>query len=189
MNDSQRTSTEKAPTGESGASSAAQVREIPSQAHLVHAGLVPVYRVVAADRAAGAFSHDDNLAGGRWSSPGIAAIYAAQSPAGAVLEYLAHMTDDRPEALVLVHGHLPSGEVAPPGPLPERWRDMPYREEVRAFGDRWLRSGQAVALSLPSALCEASRNLLVNPDHPRMGRLELVKVEAFILDPRLVFPR
>ena len=189
MNDTPRTSSEKLPDTAPGATGDVVALDSPSQVQSTPLQLVPVYRVVAADRAAGAFAREHNLAGGRWSSPGNAAIYAAQSAAGAVLEYLAHMEQERPEALVLVQGQLPVAELAQPGPLPARWRDTPYRDEVRAFGDDWLRAGQAVALSLPSVLCELSRNLLINPDHPRMGRLELVQVHAFTLDPRLVFPK
>jgi RES domain-containing protein len=188
MNDTQRTSSGIPEGSDADATREAASLESPSQVHAAPVW-VPVYRVVASDRAAGAFGREHNLAGGRWSSPGVAAIYAAQSPGGAVLEYLAHMEGERPEDLVLVQGQVPVADVAMPGPLPERWRDMPYRDEVRAFGDDWLRAAQAVALSLPSVLCEASRNLLINPDHPRMGRLELVRVHAFTLDPRLVFPK
>lgn len=161
----------------------------PSQFDDQSTRVAAVYRVVPAARAAGAFSRDANLDGGRWTSPGVAAIYAAQSAAGAVLEYLAHMEDEQAQDLVLVHGHLALQDIAVPDRLPERWRDTPYRDDVRAFGDEWIRSAQAVALQLPSVLCEASCNLLINPDHPRMGRLELVQVQSFTLDPRLVFPK
>jgi hypothetical protein len=47
----------------------------------------------------------------------------------------------------------------------------------------------AFALAFPSVSCEDSRNLRINPDHPRIGRLELVEVQASAPDPRLDFPR
>lgn len=186
MNDSQRVPGISALEREPGE---AVTTQSPSQLRGAPLATIAIYRVVPADEAVGAFAREHNLAGGRWSSPGMAAIYAAQSPAGAVLEYLAHMDDALPEDLVLVEGGLSAGEVTVPTTLPARWRDTPWREEVRAFGDEWLRTTRAVALSLPSVLCEASRNLLINPDHPHIGQLELVQVHAFTLDPRLVFPK
>jgi RES domain-containing protein len=186
MNDWQRFPGASALEGEPGGAATTQS---PSQVRGATPTTIAIYRVVRADQAVGAFDREHNLAGGRWSSPGVGAIYAAQSPAGAVLEYLAHREEAQPEELVLVEGRLAADWIALPAALPPRWRDTPYREEVRAFGDEWLRTHQAVALSLPSVLCEASRNLLINPDHPHIDRLELVQVHAFALDPRLVFPK
>lgn len=158
----------------------------PSQLRHDATGFVAVHRIVPRAQAERAFSSLANRAGGRWSSVGTPAVYASQTAAGAVLEFLAHMEGDRADDLVLLEARLPSHDVVEAGCLPRDWRQIPYRDDVRAFGDRWLASHGAVALQLPSVLCEASRNLLINPDHARIGALEVVQVQPFTLDRRLV---
>ncbi|QSX77572.1 RES family NAD+ phosphorylase [Agrilutibacter solisilvae] len=171
------------------ANTAISVGNSPSQLHDPTSALAEVYRVVPAADAVGAFTRERNQSGGRWTTPGTAAIYAARTPAGAVLEYLAHVEDEHAQDLVIAHARLPAEDIATPGPLPPRWRECPYRDEVRAFGDAWIQRAEAVALALPSVLCEASLNLLINPDHPRISRLTVMQVQPFTLDPRLVFPK
>src|SRR3546814_786174 len=58
-----------------------------------------LYRVVARDEAAQPFAASQ--AGGRWSPPGTACVYASLSPAGAMLEYLAHLQEPPPEGMML----------------------------------------------------------------------------------------
>ena len=57
---------------------------------VVEASTAPlrVHRVVEAKEASDPFAPTD--AGGRWSPPRRASVYASLSPAGAMLEYLAH---------------------------------------------------------------------------------------------------
>lgn len=150
------------------------------------AEVVEVFRVVHRDQAEHPFSGSANRSGGRWTSPGIPAVYASTTPAGAVLEFLAHLDGEKPVDLVLVKARMPGRNVAPATSLPEHWRETPYREDVRDYGNAWISAGEALALNLPSVLCEQSRNLLINPEHDNISQLLVDSAEPFTLDPRLL---
>jgi len=153
--------------------------------HAPEAEVVEVFRVVHRDQAEQPFASSANRSGGRWTSPGIPAVYASTTPAGAVLEFLAHIDGEKPVDLVLVKARMPGNKVAPATSLPEKWRETPYREEVREYGNAWISSGEVLALNLPSVLCEQSRNLLINPEHEHISQLLVESAEPFTLDPRL----
>lgn len=146
---------------------------------------VAVYRVVTREEADNAFGLQDHNNGGRWTSPGVPAVYASQSAAGAVLEFLAHLEGKSPDDLVLVSARLPRSALLVTDSLPPQWRERPYRSEVRAYGDDWIRSGRSLAIQVPSVLCEQSCNVLVNPTHPDSVDLRISGVDPLNIDPRL----
>jgi RES domain-containing protein len=150
------------------------------------AEVVEVFRVVHRNQAEQAFCSSANKSGGRWTSPGVPAVYASTTPAGAVLEFLAHMDGEQPVDLVLVKARTPGRNVAPATSLPENWRETPHREDVREYGNKWISAREALALNLPSVLCEQSRNLLINPEHDNIPQLLIESAEPFTLDPRLL---
>lgn len=150
------------------------------------AEVVEVFRVVHRDQADQPFSSSVNRSGGRWTSPGTPAVYASTTPAGAVLEFLAHLDGEKPIDLVLVKARTPGRNVTTATSLPDNWRETPHREDVREYGNAWISAGEALALDLPSVLCEQSRNLLINPEHENISQLLVEGAEPFTLDPRLL---
>jgi len=176
------------PASDPVAATSKAVATMPDMAdtHAREADVVEVFRVVHRDQAEHPFSSSANRSGGRWTTPGVPAAYASLSPAGAVLEFLAHLDGEKPVDLVLVKARTPARNVAMATSLPEHWRETPYRDDVREYGDAWIASGEALALNLPSVLCERSRNLLVNPEHENISQLLVESTEAFTLDPRLL---
>lgn len=142
-----------------------------------------LYRVVARDEAAQPFAASQ--AGGRWSPPGTACVYASLSPAGAMLEYLAHLQDPPPEGLMLAVAEAPPGATLSELNEPSTWRDLPYRAEVQQVGADWLASGRSLALRVPSALCDGECNVLLNPAHPAYAALQLRELRPQGIDPRL----
>ena len=68
----------------------------PSADLVVDASTAPlrVHRVIEPGQATEPFAPATR--GGRWSPPGRACVYASLSPAGAMLEYLAHNPDGAP---------------------------------------------------------------------------------------------
>lgn len=145
---------------------------------------VTVYRVVSPEDAAAPFSSGAGR-GGRWSSAGTPAVYASLTPAGAVLEFLAHLEGRTPKALRLAVATLPAECVQPLDRLPQHWNERPYRDEVRHIGDAWLREGGSVALQVPSALVPRERNVVLNVEHPDFGKLELLSCDELHLDERV----
>ncbi len=130
--------------------------------------------------------------GGRWNSPGVEAVYAADSIALAALELLVHLQDSAVlDRFVLCRLRLDDDLVQrlDPADLPADWRRDPPPPATRRIGDQWLAGGQALALQVPSTVVPQQHNLLLNPRHPAFAALvEGVQVEPFRFDPRLAGP-
>lgn len=157
----------------------------PSADMVVEASTAPlrVHRVVEAEHASDPFAPTDS--GGRWSPPGRGCVYASLSPAGALLEYLAHNSDGAPPGLMLATAELPAGTTLAECNEPSTWRDLPYRPEVQQVGANWLGSGRSLALRVPSALVEGEVNVLLDPAHPGYAALQVQALAPLRVDRRL----
>lgn len=144
-----------------------------------------LYRVVAAEDAEQAYAAAAIATDPRWTSPGRAVIYASTSPAGAVLEFLAHARGDAPRELRLAVASVPADCCHSAERLPEDWAQLPYREHVRRVGDCWLDSGRSLGLLVPSALSPREKNVLLNIAHEDYARLQLLSQDLLTLDARL----
>jgi RES domain-containing protein len=131
------------------------------------------------------------LVGGRWNSPGRAAVYLAEEPALAVLETLVHLDldpDTIPVDYVLMNVDL--AELATTSDwLEEGPATAPSDVECRALGDSFLESGRALALRVPSVIVALSCNLVLNPAHPLIARVRIHSIEPFAFDRRLLFTK
>jgi RES domain-containing protein len=125
--------------------------------------------------------------GGRWSPPGLAVVYCAESRSLAAMEVLVHhlgtevfnhtrwtMTAvDAPEALI----EKPAG-------VPKDWRKLSPVADVQAFGAAWVRTARSAVLRVPSAVVLGEFNYLLNPAHADFIRLTIGKPEPFEFDAR-----
>lgn len=124
---------------------------------------------------------------GRWNSFGSAMVYTSASSSTTVLEVRVHtkklrknlsMTTieilDRASKLTLEAEDLPHG-----------WNWMRYLDRVRAVGDDFLNTRKYLVLRVPSAVDPKAWNYLLNPLHPDMAKVKVVKVEPYTLDARL----
>lgn len=57
--------------------------------------------------------------------------------------------------------------------------------ETSKIGDAWIESGRSVVLSVPSAVVSIERNVLLNPTHPDMSRIQIGAAESLRLYKRL----
>jgi RES domain-containing protein len=129
------------------------------------------------------------LADGRWHTRGRPVVYCAASAALAVLEVRVHLDlplDLLPDDYVLMKIEAPDDFAVhsiEPSDLPTRWRS---REDLcRPLGDAWLAEGSTALLSVPSAIVEVERNVLLNPRHPEAGYVTVAEVTSFGWDERL----
>jgi RES domain-containing protein len=127
---------------------------------------------------------------GRWHHRGNPVVYTASYASLAVLEVLVHVEPHcAPADLQLMTIELPDDitvESVETGALPKDWRSVPAPDSLRALGTPWLRSGRSAVLSVPSAIIESERNLLLNPQHPDLRRARMVEAVPFSFDPRLL---
>ena len=112
-------------------------------------------------------------ASGRWHNAGSPVVYTSETASGALLEHLAYLEvgiGSAPETFTLLRIETPddAGVLSvQPSDLLRDWKDQP--ELTRGIGDRWLRAGEFPFLAVPSALCPATWNRLLNPRHTRAG--------------------
>ncbi|MSQ72062.1 MAG: RES domain-containing protein [Betaproteobacteria bacterium] len=146
------------------------------------------YRIVKRRQARFAFSGEGaRLAGGRWSSPGIHAVYLSSTLSLAALEIFVHLGDDaaRLDFVYFEVGIPASLPVTTLTRRPKGWRDEPPTNASMCLGDRWLRAGTAALLQVPSAIVPSESNLILNPRHPDSARLRIAAARVFQFDPRM----
>ncbi len=149
-----------------------------------------LWRLVKTKYADTAFNGEGaRLHGGRWNSPGTRVAYASDSSALAVLEVLVNLKDESLlSSYSLITATIPDTHVETLGQnaLPKEWSSSPVLPSVQAIGDRWVRKNGSLALLVPSAIVEASNNILINPEHPDLHRFEIAAVDRFRFDERLL---
>lgn len=128
------------------------------------------------------------LIGGRWNSPGHAAIYAAASYAGAMLERLVHAgTGKIPKNQKVVVIRIPARvatETWTAEKLPRGW-DNDDNVVARAFGDQWLIRRRSAVLVVPSVVAKYEQNVVINPAHADFKWIVASRPESVIWDARL----
>ncbi|MCK9514914.1 MAG: RES family NAD+ phosphorylase [Ottowia sp.] len=130
------------------------------------------------------------LVSGRWHNRPRRVAYAAEHPALAVLESLAHLNlslADVPTTLRLLCITVTPGAIKQAldkTALPDGWQ----ANEVtcRAMGSQWLDGGSALLLGVPSALVPRATNYLINPAHPQAATHLAEADEPFWFDQRLL---
>ena len=146
------------------------------------------WRITQQKHARAAFSGEGaRLYGGRWNSPGVAMVYAAQSQSLAVLEVLVHL--DAPGLLrkyVFLEATFDESMVIELGraSLPKNWQMDPVPKSVQAVGDKWAASGESAVLRVPGVLVPDESNYLLNPRHPDFAKLTVSRPHAFRFDAR-----
>jgi RES domain-containing protein len=126
---------------------------------------------------------------GRWHAKPRNVIYAAEHPALALVEVLAHMhltAATIPITLRLLAIDIKKGAKISPTPvLPSGWQAN--QPSTQALGNTWLDSGHGLLIKLPSAILAESFNYLINPAH-RQATTLLTETDKgpFWVDPRFI---
>lgn len=100
------------------------------------------------------------LYGGRWNSPGRAAVYLGDSLALAGMELLVHLRSvDVLAAYRKMPVFIPESLVTrmDVALLPADWTASMRLRETRAIGDDWLDTGASAVLRVPSAVIAGKR--------------------------------
>lgn len=123
---------------------------------------------------------------GRWHTLPRPVLYAAEHPALAMVEVMAHMRlslASIPTTLKLIRIDVGKGAVISPAPeLPDGWQAN--EPTSQALGNRWLDGREGLLLPVPSALVAHARNYLINPTHPQAATHLGETVEPFWFDVR-----
>ena len=151
-----------------------------------------LYRIVKGKHVDEAFSgYGAREYGGRWNSPGMEVIYAADSSSLALLEILVHTAGESLEAYyALLEIDVPDRLISrlERDALPAGWNSPAPSEASQRIGDSWLASnGDDVALLVPSAVNPHGWNAIINPHHEAWPTIEAacVRLDDLFPDPRL----
>jgi len=117
-------------------------------------------------------------------------VYAADSPATALLEMLVHI--DRFELLkmpfvVFEIRFDPDRHLLrlPSEVLPGNWQEWPWPATTQGIGTYWHESRASVLLEVPCAVVPYQSSYLVNVLHPDFSELAVEGPRDFPIDPRL----
>lgn len=148
---------------------------------------VVAWRIVKAKYASSAFDGRGALRdGGRWTSPGFAVVYTAQTISLAALEVLVHVEEEEIlAAFRVIECRIPRRLVRTIHALPALWRRDPPPAANRLIGDSWAREKESAVLEVPSVVVPSESNYLINPAHRDFKRIRIGKPERFTFDPRL----
>jgi RES domain-containing protein len=161
-------------------SSTAQIPALDDGSHEVR-----VYRIIEPRQASEPFSGPGSDGGGRWTSPRTYGVYASLTPATELLEYLVHLEGATPDKLLLASATMPRECLLAQLDPPSDWAERPYRASVRQVGDSWSKEQRSLALRVPSAVCPAECNVIINPQHRDFVKLEIQQLEPIKVDARL----
>lgn len=128
------------------------------------------------------------IAGGRWNPPGMRALYTCVSPSTAVLELRVHASGIIPAGnLFLIEVSVPDELIARgyQPELPQDWPALAAPASTEEIGRAWLAEGRSLAMKVPSVVCPADWNVILNPLHGDFRSLKVTRQEAFVLDARL----
>ena len=150
-----------------------------------------IYRLTKAKYQETAFSGLGAMrSAGRWHQAGVPVVYASDTPAGALLEVIAHTE----ASSLLSHAyalftlsikrkrHLLMLE---PAVWPADWRALAWPASTQRIGTRWYQDQDSVVLQVPSAIVPQQHNYLINPQHPHFEELQISLPTPFEIDPRL----
>ncbi|PTN08250.1 RES family NAD+ phosphorylase [Nitrosomonas aestuarii] len=130
-----------------------------------------------------------SIKGQRWNNANITAIYAGLTLEIAAMEKLVHTGSILPPDLVVVRIKLPADkdlyDIPDPNSLPEDWNTLPGSPAAAAYGDAFLFKGEQLGLIVPSAVIPEAKNIVINPNHPRMREVTMEIIRDFSFDPRL----
>ena len=133
--------------------------------------------------------------GARWNSPGRGVVYTCENLSLCVLETYVHFSSAQREIIpdfMAVQIRIPddAGVVTIETAAFEGLLSGGNPEGAcRRIGDGWLASGQELVLAAPSVVVPEERNLMLNPAHPRMNEVAILRRRRFQFDARLAVSR
>ena len=148
-----------------------------------------LYRIVKCSYADDLSGTGARLYGGRWNTEGKPAIYLASSRALAVLEVLVHLPPLMiPDDYCLVEIEVPENSITHQAieDLPQNWKDVSPPIALKHLGNEFLKKQEHLLLKVPSSIVPMEYNYLLNPLHPAMKKVKILKKKSFDFDSRLV---
>jgi RES domain-containing protein len=126
------------------------------------------------------------LKGGRWNSKGFPVVYTSTTISLSLLELLVHSTSyEEVQCNWLMRIDMPDIFTASLTDLSLKpnWMDDP--DYSRFIGNTFLKSKKSMLIQVPSAIIPEENNVLINPLHPDLKKVKIIKASPFQFDIRL----
>ncbi len=148
-----------------------------------------LYRVCRSKYKSDLSGNGAKIHGGRWNSPGIAAVYTSSHKSLAVLESLVHtppaiLRNDFMIITLEVQGRVPV-TIFRLQDLPDNWSQYPAPPVLVKTGDRWLKNMKSLLLKVPSVIIPSEYNYVINPVHLQITKVKIIAEEKLALDARI----
>jgi RES domain-containing protein len=146
-----------------------------------------IYRIIPKKFASDLSGTGAKLYGGRWNRIGVPLLYTSENLSLAVLENIVHVQN--PAILPIFKAltiEIPNSyQEYSVEDLPNNWVSQNSFEALQILTDDFIKSGQYLAMKVPSATVEMEYNLLINPVHPLFKNISIIKQQDFSFDQRL----
>ena len=145
-----------------------------------------LYRFVNKNYSVDISGEGARLKGGRWNSKGFPVVYTSTTISLSLLELVIHSTFyEEIQSNWLMKLDMPDSFTASLTDLSLKpdWMDDP--DYSRFIGNSFLKSKKSLLLQVPSAIIPEEYNILINPLHPDMKKIKIIKASPFQFDSRL----
>ena len=122
---------------------------------------------------------------GRWNLEGTGMLYTSPNPAQAVLEVLMHVPAAAFGTRELIELDVPDESVQDATAQVILRAYGRGEESTQVLGNDWAAENRTLCLLVPSAPMPLEPNVLINPQHPMMRKVKIVRTVKYSLDPRL----
>lgn len=128
--------------------------------------------------------------GGRWNKKGNSTVYTAENRALAAIESLVHVQPNLwPEDSYMAEIRLPNDSksycIDIKEDLPENWQQYPAPSVLGDITENIFQEKNVLFISVPSIVVKWEWNVIINPKHEDMKKVEIMQVEKFEFDKRL----
>jgi len=147
-----------------------------------------VYRIGSAAYIQDISGTGAKLFGGRWNRKGISMLYTAEHRSLAALEVLVHLNrNELPDDLRLLSLQIPEESIMEiSSTTNSKTQKGKPKKSFKELGNEWIWSNESLCLKVPSIIINEEFNILINPNHQLFKEIEIVKVDEFKFDRRLI---
>lgn len=131
-----------------------------------------------------------SLYGGRWNSPGHSVVYTASSLALAFVGIIPGLRKNVvPKGFVSLYISI-SNNVSKKeiklDDFPLNWQKERTSHWFIETGNQWLRERKELLLMVPSVIIPEEKNILINPHHPEIEKVDIQIIKPFHVDSRFI---
>jgi len=124
--------------------------------------------------------------GGRWNDVGSFVLYTGESIEIALLETIVHTPPMLVPNLFVVTIKFPKSILKiEHNTLPKNWFKPNAPKSLLEISYNWLKSGEFLALKVPSSVVHSSNNYILNCAHPKYKEVKIIETKPLYYDPRI----